>query len=142
VALFCNPASGGTFSSTAIEIIKWVKNLFLSQQEFFSSLTVNVFQGLELFISASNVMRARVAINRPVAMSNQSRLFQSQLFKFFASCCSHRPASYLFAQEYRYQCGGHQYAKQTDFLPRHAHWVARKTHPVQVTCLQSQKHCI
>jgi hypothetical protein len=25
VALFCNPASGGTFSSTAIEIIKWVK---------------------------------------------------------------------------------------------------------------------
>jgi hypothetical protein len=24
VALFCNPASGGTFSSTAIEIIKWV----------------------------------------------------------------------------------------------------------------------
>jgi hypothetical protein len=27
VALFCNPASGGTFSSTAIEIIKWAKNL-------------------------------------------------------------------------------------------------------------------
>jgi hypothetical protein len=27
VALFCNPASGGTFSSTAIEIIKWVKKL-------------------------------------------------------------------------------------------------------------------
>jgi hypothetical protein len=25
VAPFCNPASGGTFSSTAIEIIKWVK---------------------------------------------------------------------------------------------------------------------
>jgi hypothetical protein len=25
VALFYNPASGGTFSSTAIEIIKWVK---------------------------------------------------------------------------------------------------------------------
>jgi hypothetical protein len=25
VALFCNPASGGTFSSTAIEIIKWAK---------------------------------------------------------------------------------------------------------------------
>jgi hypothetical protein len=25
VALFCNPVSGGTFSSTAIEIIKWVK---------------------------------------------------------------------------------------------------------------------
>jgi hypothetical protein len=24
MALFCNPASGGTFSSTAIEIIKWV----------------------------------------------------------------------------------------------------------------------
>jgi hypothetical protein len=27
VALFCNPASAGTFSSTAIEIIKWV-NIF------------------------------------------------------------------------------------------------------------------
>jgi hypothetical protein len=26
VAFFCNPASGGTLSSTAIEIIKWVKN--------------------------------------------------------------------------------------------------------------------
>jgi hypothetical protein len=25
VALFCNPASGGTFSITAIEIIKWVR---------------------------------------------------------------------------------------------------------------------
>jgi hypothetical protein len=25
VALFWNPVSGGTFSSTAIEIIKWVK---------------------------------------------------------------------------------------------------------------------
>jgi hypothetical protein len=24
VALFCNPASGGMFSSTAIQIIKWV----------------------------------------------------------------------------------------------------------------------
>jgi hypothetical protein len=28
-ALFCNPASGGTFSSTAIEMIKWV-NFFSS----------------------------------------------------------------------------------------------------------------
>jgi hypothetical protein len=27
VALFCNPASGGTSSSTAIEILKWVKKL-------------------------------------------------------------------------------------------------------------------
>jgi hypothetical protein len=25
VALFCNPASGGTFSITAIDILKWVK---------------------------------------------------------------------------------------------------------------------
>jgi hypothetical protein len=31
VALFCNPASGGTFSSTAIEIIKWVKIFAVSQ---------------------------------------------------------------------------------------------------------------
>jgi hypothetical protein len=31
VALFCNPASGGTFSSTAIEIIKWVKQIVLAQ---------------------------------------------------------------------------------------------------------------
>jgi hypothetical protein len=31
VALFCNPASGGTFSSTAIEIIKGVKNIAVAQ---------------------------------------------------------------------------------------------------------------
>jgi hypothetical protein len=31
VALFCNPASGGMFSSTAIEIIKWVKNIAVAQ---------------------------------------------------------------------------------------------------------------
>jgi hypothetical protein len=31
VALFCNPASGGTFSSTAIEIIKWVKKFAYAQ---------------------------------------------------------------------------------------------------------------
>jgi hypothetical protein len=31
VALFCNPASGGTFSSTAIEIIKWVQNYAVAQ---------------------------------------------------------------------------------------------------------------
>jgi hypothetical protein len=31
VALFCNPASGGTFSSTAIEIIKWVKKIAVAQ---------------------------------------------------------------------------------------------------------------
>jgi hypothetical protein len=31
VALFCNPASGGTFSSTAIEIIKWVKFFAVAQ---------------------------------------------------------------------------------------------------------------
>jgi hypothetical protein len=31
VAFFCNPASGGTFSSTAIEIIKWVKNFAVAQ---------------------------------------------------------------------------------------------------------------
>jgi hypothetical protein len=27
----CNPASGGTFSSTAIEIIKWVKKFAVAQ---------------------------------------------------------------------------------------------------------------
>jgi hypothetical protein len=27
MVLFCNPASGGTFSSTAVEIIKWVKKI-------------------------------------------------------------------------------------------------------------------
>jgi hypothetical protein len=32
VALFCNPASGGTFSSTSIEIIKWVKKLAVAQE--------------------------------------------------------------------------------------------------------------
>jgi hypothetical protein len=31
VVLFCNPASGGTFSSTAIEIIKWVKKFAVAQ---------------------------------------------------------------------------------------------------------------
>jgi hypothetical protein len=31
VAPFCNPVSGGTFSSTAIEIIKWVKKIAVAQ---------------------------------------------------------------------------------------------------------------
>jgi hypothetical protein len=31
MTLFCNPASGGTFSSTAIEIIKWVKKIAVAQ---------------------------------------------------------------------------------------------------------------
>jgi hypothetical protein len=31
VALFCNPASGGTFSSTAIEITKWVDKFAVAQ---------------------------------------------------------------------------------------------------------------
>jgi hypothetical protein len=31
VALFCNPASGGTFSSTAIKIIKWVEKIAVAQ---------------------------------------------------------------------------------------------------------------
>jgi hypothetical protein len=31
VALLCNPASGGTLSSTAIEVIKWVKNFEVTQ---------------------------------------------------------------------------------------------------------------
>jgi hypothetical protein len=31
VALFCNPAPGGTFSSTTIENIKWVKKFALAQ---------------------------------------------------------------------------------------------------------------
>jgi hypothetical protein len=31
VAIFCNPASGDTFSSTAIEIIKWVQKLAVAQ---------------------------------------------------------------------------------------------------------------
>jgi hypothetical protein len=31
VALFCNPASGGTFSSTAIEIIKWIIKFAVAQ---------------------------------------------------------------------------------------------------------------
>jgi hypothetical protein len=31
VAFFCNPASGGTFSSTAIEIIKWAQKIAVAQ---------------------------------------------------------------------------------------------------------------
>jgi hypothetical protein len=38
VALFCNPASGGTFSSTAIEIIKLVKKIAVVQAKVFPHL--------------------------------------------------------------------------------------------------------
>jgi hypothetical protein len=38
VALFCNPASGGTFSSTAIEIIKWVNKFAVAQAKVFRHL--------------------------------------------------------------------------------------------------------
>jgi hypothetical protein len=38
VALFCNPASGGTFSSTAIEIIKWVKKYAVALAKVFPHL--------------------------------------------------------------------------------------------------------
>jgi hypothetical protein len=31
VSLLCNPASGGTFSSTAIEITKWVNKFAVTQ---------------------------------------------------------------------------------------------------------------
>jgi hypothetical protein len=31
VSLFCNPESGGTFSSTAIEIKKWIKKIAVAQ---------------------------------------------------------------------------------------------------------------
>jgi hypothetical protein len=31
VALFCNHAAGGTFSSTAIEITKWAKKIAVAQ---------------------------------------------------------------------------------------------------------------
>jgi hypothetical protein len=31
MALFCNPASGGTFSSTVIEIKKWVEKIAVAQ---------------------------------------------------------------------------------------------------------------
>jgi hypothetical protein len=37
VALFCNPASGGRFSSTAIEIIKWF-NFFAGVQALVSHI--------------------------------------------------------------------------------------------------------
>jgi hypothetical protein len=39
VSLFCNIASGGTFSSTAIEIIKWVKKIALAQAKISHILT-------------------------------------------------------------------------------------------------------
>jgi hypothetical protein len=38
VALFCNPESGGTFLSTAIEIIKWVKFFAEAQAKVFPHL--------------------------------------------------------------------------------------------------------
>jgi hypothetical protein len=31
VALLCNPASGGTLSSTAVEIITWVKKIAVAK---------------------------------------------------------------------------------------------------------------
>jgi hypothetical protein len=38
LALFCNPAKGGMFSSTAIEIIKWVKKMAVAQAKVFPHL--------------------------------------------------------------------------------------------------------
>jgi hypothetical protein len=38
VALFCDPASGGTFSSTAIEFIKWLRNFSVAQKKVFPHL--------------------------------------------------------------------------------------------------------
>jgi hypothetical protein len=38
VALFCNLGSGGTFSSSAIEIIKWVKKIAVAQAKVFHIL--------------------------------------------------------------------------------------------------------
>jgi hypothetical protein len=38
VALFCNPASGGAFSSTAIEIIKLVTKIAVAQAKVFPHL--------------------------------------------------------------------------------------------------------
>jgi hypothetical protein len=38
VSLFCNPTSGGTLSSTAIEIIKWVNKIAVAQAKVFPHL--------------------------------------------------------------------------------------------------------
>jgi hypothetical protein len=38
VTRYCNPTSGGTFSSTAIEIIKWVKKIAVAQAKVFHIL--------------------------------------------------------------------------------------------------------
>jgi hypothetical protein len=38
VSLFCNPASGGTFSNTAIEIKMGLKNCSIAQAKVFSHL--------------------------------------------------------------------------------------------------------
>jgi hypothetical protein len=40
VTLFCNPASVGTFSSTASKIIKWVKFFAVAQAKVFPHLEV------------------------------------------------------------------------------------------------------
>jgi hypothetical protein len=42
VALICNPASGGTFSSTAIEIIKWDKKTALAQAKVSHILSLGI----------------------------------------------------------------------------------------------------
>jgi hypothetical protein len=38
VSLFCNPVSGGTFSGTAIGIIKWVKKIAVKQAKVWPHL--------------------------------------------------------------------------------------------------------
>jgi hypothetical protein len=45
VALVCNPASGGMFSSTAIEIIKWVEKFAVAQAKVFLHLEAWVHEG-------------------------------------------------------------------------------------------------
>jgi hypothetical protein len=75
VALFCNPASGGTFSSTAIEIIKWV-NFFAvvrpklshilrpEKTAFKEQLTlVNGFERLYQRTHALKIRRKNVTLN-------------------------------------------------------------------------------
>jgi hypothetical protein len=61
VLFFCNPPSGGTFSSTAIEIIKWVKKIAVAQAKVFPHLEAcfRVGRGMPHVKSHKSVLRIR-----------------------------------------------------------------------------------
>jgi hypothetical protein len=62
LALFCNPAPGGTFSSTAIEIIKWVTKFAVAQ----AKARVRVGRGILHVKGHNSVLRLVISKNKCV----------------------------------------------------------------------------